>query len=146
MQHSNLYVCTTMTRRALGRGWPIEQDIFAIDALHSYVTLLTSHRLVCPLQREGGLLVIEERRTPFRNVMAIHAVGNFTAMSELLAMGIVMTLLANFWSRFEVGMCQRSFHVRWAMASIALHSTMRPRQRKRRGLMVEARQVFPCLG
>ncbi len=127
-------------------GGTVEQHRFPTDHLRHLVALSAAHIAMGSLQRKTGApVVIEKRGFPARAVVALGAGREWTALSELPAMNVVVALFAGSWGDVEIHIDEASFEGRRPMARLALHGAMRSHQRKGGGGVVEAHQVAPRL-
>ncbi len=83
-----------------GRGL-IEQNLLFGDHTNIRVAGRAAHVPVRTLQREGRLLVIEQRRPPFRTVVTFRTMGR-SCLGELPPMNIRVTFLTDLRRRCEI--------------------------------------------
>ena len=70
----------------------VEKNCLCGDHLRQLVTLGAAHILVCATEGEGGaFVVVEERRLPFRAVVALGAASD-VGTCELLAVYVLMAI------------------------------------------------------
>lgn len=83
-----------MTGCAILRRGFVEQNLFPIDPLGQFVTLIAAGFLMRTLQCKcGSLVVVEQSRFPFRAVMARDTTRT-SVLRELLAMNIFVAVFA----------------------------------------------------
>src|SRR5450631_2376057 len=79
-----------MTGRTRRWSWLVEEHRFTFDVALVVVARSARNILVPTLQREGGLLMVEERWTPLLRVVARGTVGS--SFPELIAVRIFMAI------------------------------------------------------
>ncbi len=90
--------------------------------------------------------MIEQRRPPFRAVMAALAAGNSVNAGELASVNILVARLALARSGTEIHVLQRPLQVRGTMAVCARHGTMSAQQAEGGAVVVKSPQFLPLLG
>ena len=128
--------------RASRRAGLVKQHQFAVYGLFENVAGRAGHLLMAALERERGLLVIEERGLPFAAVVAASAVCG--AYGELIGMRVFMAFSARFRGSGKLDMYHRKFHVWRLMAVDAGRRSMRSFERKLRIRVVEFFQISPA--
>lgn len=136
-----------MTGRAVfWRGF-VEENGFVSDDFVQFVTISTLDVLVCAAQGEGGpLFVIEQRRLPFRAVVAVGAGGRAAFGDELLSVDVVVAVLALHGGGFEIHIDQLGFEVWRFVAVDARRGPMCSEQGKLGLGMIESGEFLPRLG
>src|SRR5882762_10438354 len=128
----------TMAARALLRLGLIEKDLLALHWTQLFVTTGTGHIAMFALEREcRPLVMIEQRRLPFRGVVAIGAGRDLIRLRELLAVHILVALLALFRCLLEVHIDQLGLEVGWLMAIDACHGPVGALQREGSLVVIE---------
>ena len=122
----------------------VEQYLLPIHFLHQAVTILAGDILMPALERELGLLVIEERRLPLVAVVARGAIS--FSVGELVAVRVLVALAAGLWSLAEIHVEQGALHVRRLVAIGAIHGSMRPDEREFGSRVIESVHIVPILG
>lgn len=83
----------------------------------------TAHIFVCALERKRCFLVIEQRRSPFRAVVALGATGD-VSLGELSAVDVGVAFFAKFWRGREIRIAQFHSQVRGFVTINAGHRSM----------------------
>ena len=127
------------------RCWLVEEDFLSFDLAEIDVTIAARDILVGALQREGSLLMIEQRWLPFGAVVAVAAWSLLVGTGELAAMHVFMAVFALCWRGLERNMQHRLFHIRRLVAVNAGYRAMRTHQREVGLRMIEGGHVLPSL-
>lgn len=117
-----------MTSLAFCWSWLVEEHQCSIHGLFEGVAGRAGNVLMSAFEREGRLLVIEERRTPLVAVVARGTVAGLRP--ELVCMGVFVALVAALWSTRKVHMEHRQLHVRRLVAFDAGYAAMGADQRE----------------
>lgn len=101
----------SMAVRTLFRSGLIEKNCFRFHDAAQFVATRAFHVLVCPTQGKiGSLVMVKQGRLPFRTVVAFSA-ACYVALSELLAVNVLMAVLTLFRRSLEVDIDQAGFKV-----------------------------------
>ena len=107
------------------------------------MTSVAANIKVRALQREGGpLLVIEKRGLPLGTVVTFNTLG-YAAFCKLFPMDIVVAILALGRSCLEVHIHQPGFHVRRLMTIDASRGAVRAQKGERGTGMIESGEFSP---
>ena len=95
-------------------------------------------------QGKNRLVMIEQRRLPFRAVVARFAI--LGALAKLIRMRILMTFAASAWSALKYDVNQLQLHIRRFMTFCARHRSVSTKEWEFRLRMIKPSQVVPGLG
>lgn len=134
----------TVAGSALLRCRLVEQYGLAFHFSPQCVASFAAYSLMCPGQRKTRtMLVIEERWSPFRGVVAIGAGRDVAGIGKLCAVNVFMALLTFCGCRLEIHIHHAGLHVR-RLVTINAGSPAMGADQGEAGLgMIEFLQVLP---